>query len=63
MYIESKANDLNGSARIGRITFSKTECRLYYRGSSFQSLKGTGFKANYYEVRSGDPLVLHNCAR
>lgn len=54
MYIESKANGLAGPARIGRVSFSKTGATLYYQGKAFQSLKGRGFKANYFEVESGD---------
>jgi hypothetical protein len=50
MYIESKAESLNGPARIGRVTFSKTMRSIYYRGRSFQSLKGAGFKENYYDT-------------
>jgi hypothetical protein len=30
MYIESKASGLTGSARIGRVTFSKCYATLYY---------------------------------
>lgn len=48
MYIESKADGLAGPPRIGRVTFSKTGQTLYYRGDAFRSLKGAGFKANYY---------------
>ncbi len=54
MYIESKANGLTGPARIGRVSFSKTGATLYYQGKVFKSLKGRGFKANYFEVESGD---------
>ena len=54
MYIELKAEGLNGPARIGRVTFSKTGRTLHYSGKSFRSLKGTGFKANYYDVGTGD---------
>mgnify|MGYP000482277079 CR=1 FL=1 len=54
MYIESKANGLSGPARIGRVSFSKTGATLYYRDKAFQSLKGRGFKANYFEVESGE---------
>jgi hypothetical protein len=54
MYIESKANGLCGPARIGRVSFSKTGATIYYRGKAFQSLKGRGFKANYFEVESGE---------
>lgn len=50
MYIESKAESLNGPARIGRVTFSKTMRTLYYQGRSYQSLGGSGFKANYYDT-------------
>jgi len=53
MYIECKAGGLIGAARIGRVTFSKTRRTLYYRGQTFQSLKGAGFKSNYYCVETG----------
>ena len=49
MYIEQKAGELIGPARIGRVTFSRTGCTLYYRDQTFQSLKGQGYKANYFE--------------
>jgi len=54
MYVESKSGGLEGAARIGRVYFSKTGKTLYYRGLRFQSLKGGGFKANYFETESGD---------
>jgi len=58
MYIECKAGGLTGVARIGRVTLSQTGRTLYYRGQRFQSLKGSGFKSNYYDVDTvSDPLV------
>ena len=54
MYIERKAGNVTGSGRIGRVTFSKTGRTLYYRGHKFQSLKGAGFKSNYYDVETGE---------
>src|SRR5580765_802589 len=54
MYIERKAGSLTGAARIGRVSFSKTGRTLYYRGQTFQSLKGAGFKSNYYCVETGE---------
>ena len=54
MYIESKAGGLTGPARIGRVTFSKTGATIYYQGQSFQSLSGSGFRANYFDVETGD---------
>src|SRR5207245_1154619 len=54
MYIECKAGGLTGDARIGRVTFSQTGRTLYYQGQKFQSLKGKGFKSNYYNVDTGE---------
>ena len=54
MYIECKAGGLTGPARIGRVAFSKTGKTLYYGGRTFQSLKGHGFKANFYDIQSGE---------
>lgn len=53
MYIEDKSSGLQGPARIGRVYLSKTGRTLYYRGRRFRSLKGSGFKANYYDVETG----------
>ena len=58
MYIERKAGNLTGSARIGRVAFSKTGRTLYYQGRSFKSLKGAGFKSNYYEVESEEDFWI-----
>lgn len=54
MYIECKAESLNGPARIGRVTFSKSGRSLTYSGKTFQSLAGRGFKANYFDVETGE---------
>ena len=54
MYIESKADGLNGSARIGRVTFSKTRLSIYYKGRTFFRVQG--FKTNYREVETGNEL-------
>jgi hypothetical protein len=54
MYIEYKGDGLHGTAHIGRVTFSRTGATLHYKGKSFQSLKGSGFKANYFDVESGE---------
>jgi hypothetical protein len=54
MYIESKATGLNGPARIGRVNFNRTGRTLSYKGQSFQSLKGSGFKSDYRETKTGE---------
>jgi hypothetical protein len=64
MYIEDKSQGqgVNGLARIGRVNFSKTGKTLYYRGRSFQSLKG-GYKANYFDTESGDEFWISGCKK
>jgi len=52
MYVESKAEGLNGPARIGRVTFSKTGLSVYYNGKRF--LRIQGFKANYSDAETLD---------
>jgi len=54
MYIESKGDSLNGPARIGRVTFSKSGRSLTYAGKTFHRLGGGGFKANYYDAETGE---------
>ena len=61
MYVEEKSN-LNGPARIGRVSFSKTGRTLTYRGRSYQSLKG-GYKANYFDIETGAQYWISGCKK
>jgi hypothetical protein len=54
MYIECKAEGLNGPARIGRVTFSRTGATLHYGGKEFGRLGGHGFKANWCDSETGE---------
>jgi hypothetical protein len=64
MYIENKGIDgLSGSARIGRVTFSKTGKSVYYKGKRFQTLSGRGFKANYIDVETGEHYWISGCKK
>lgn len=63
MYIEQKAGNLTGAARIGRVTFSKTGKTLFYRGKKLQSLQGAGFKSNYYDLVTGDDYWVSGCKK
>ena len=63
MYIEHKGSGLSCRARIGRVSFSKTGRTLYYGGKTFQSLKGAGSKANYFDIESGDEYWISGCKR
>jgi len=65
MWIERKSGEsgLYGPARIGRVSLSKSGKSIKYRDKTFQSLKGTGFKANYYELESGDEYWISGCRK
>jgi hypothetical protein len=54
MYVEAKGGGLSGEARIGRVTFSKTLRTIYYRGRAFRRLPRGGYKANHYDVDTGE---------
>lgn len=51
MFIEDKSGNLEGQARIGRVTFSKSGLTLYYRGRCFIRIQG--FKSNYMDEETG----------
>ena len=36
---------------------------MYYGDLKFQSLKGAGFKANYFEVESGEEYWISGCKK
>lgn len=63
MYIEYKGEGIVGPARIGRVTFSKSGQSLYYQGRRFKTLKGRGFKANYYDVETGEEYWISGCKK
>ncbi len=63
MYIEPKDDIASLEARIGRVRFSKTGKTLEYIGRKFQSLKGRGYKANYYDIDSGDWFWISRCRK
>jgi hypothetical protein len=63
MYIEYKGGGIVGPARIGKVTFSKTGKSLYYRGRRFETLAGRGFKANYFDVETGEYYWISGCKK
>jgi hypothetical protein len=63
MYIELKADGVTGPARIGRVTFSKSAKTVYYRGKTFQSCDGRGFKCNYFDVDTQEGYWISGCKR
>ena len=63
MWIEYKGDGLAGPARIGWVKVSDRGKRIEYQGRSFRTLSGQGFKANYYEVESGEHYWISGCRK
>lgn len=63
MYIEDTSEGLNGPARIGRVTFSKSSQAVHYSGRMFRILGGCGFAANYFDVETGSHFWISGRAR
>jgi hypothetical protein len=52
MYIECKAQGLDGPGRIGRVGFSRSRQSFYYAGKRFK--KTSGYKYNCFDVETGE---------
>ncbi|PCJ52102.1 MAG: 1-deoxy-D-xylulose-5-phosphate synthase [Candidatus Hydrogenedentota bacterium] len=63
MYIENKSGGLAGPARIGRIRYSKSGSSIHYDGKTFQTLKGEGYKANYFDVETDEEYWISGCRK
>lgn len=63
MYIEYKGDGIKGPARIGRVSFSKTGRSLYYKTITLCSLKGSGYKANYFDDETGERYWVSGCRK
>ena len=63
MWIEHKKEGLFGPARIGWAKLSDRGKRVDYQGRSFRSLHGAGFKANFYDVETGDQYWISGCRK
>jgi hypothetical protein len=62
MYIEQK-DGISGPATIGRVSYSKSGKSVYYRGRLYQSLKGIGFKANFFDAETGEHYWISGCKK
>lgn len=63
MYMENKSGGLSGPARIGRVRFSKSGRSIHYRGRTFETLKGHGFKSNYFDTETGEHYWISGCRK
>jgi hypothetical protein len=63
MYIEEKSGVASLEATIGQVFLSKTGKTLEYKGRKFQSLKGSGYKANYFDIETGEHYWISKCRK
>ncbi len=64
MYIENKGNDgIVGDAKIGRVTILNNGKSLRYQGKQFSSLRGKGFKSNYYDLDTHEYYWISGCRK
>jgi len=63
MWIENKSNGLAGPVRIGWVKISQGGKRLDYQGRVFRSLRGRGFKANYYDFETEEEYWISGCRK
>lgn len=64
MWIEHKGRDsLVGPARIGWVKLSDRGKRIDYQGRTFRSLRGSGFKSNFYDAETGEYYWISGCRR
>ena len=61
MYIERKAGEVTGEARIGRVIFSKTFRTMYYDGKEFAKVKG--YKYNCIEISTSEEYWISGCKK
>lgn len=64
MYLERKVGvrgAMEGDAFIGAVTATRTGATLRWQGREFQSLKGSGYKRNYFEVGTGIGWWISGC--
>src|SRR6476660_2447758 len=62
MYIEHKSG-ITGQGRIGRVQFSQSGRTIYYADKELQSLKGSGYKANYFDTKTGHRFWISKCRK
>jgi hypothetical protein len=45
------------------VKFSKSKKSIHYKSQTFHSLKGAGFKSNYYDVETEEEYWISGCKK
>lgn len=63
MWIEYKGNGIVGPARIGWVKVLDKGKRLDYGNQAFRTLRGGGFKSNYYGIETHEKYWISGCRK
>lgn len=63
MWIEYKGEGIVGPARIGWVTVLNKGKRLDYGSQVFRTLRGGGFKSNYYDTDTHEEYWISGCRK
>jgi hypothetical protein len=63
VWIEYKGDGIVGPTRIGWVEVKDKGKRLDYRGQSFRTRRGRGFKSNYYDTQTGEAYWISGCRK
>lgn len=61
MWIEYKGDGIVDPARIGWVKVSDKGKRLEYGNQTFRTLRGRGFKSNYYDIETQEEYWISGC--
>ena len=63
MWIEHKLEGLAGPARIGWVEVKEKGKRLEYQKQVFRSLRGQGYKTNYFDMETSEENWISGCRK
>jgi hypothetical protein len=63
MWIEQKTNGIVGPARIAWVDVRDKGKRLECGDKIFRTLRGAGFKSNYYDIAARDQYWISGCRK
>ncbi len=63
MWIKHKLEGLAGPARIEWVEVKEKGKRLEYQQQVFRSLRGRGYKSNYFDMKTGEEYWISGCRK
>ncbi len=63
IWIEKKSGNLVGPAKIGWVEVKEKGKRLEYQKQIFRSLRGQGYKSNFFDMKTGDEYWISGCRK